>query len=92
MQNIFEELIAQSCLTLHNPMDSSPSGSPVHRILQERIMEWVAIPFSRASSWLRDGGQVSCIAGGFFTVWALYITLTKCEKNLSRLHLQGSSW
>ena len=37
-------LIAQSCLTLYNPMDCSPPGSSVHRILQERILEWVVIP------------------------------------------------
>ena len=37
----------QSCPTLCNPMDSSPPGSPVHRILQARILEWVAISFSR---------------------------------------------
>ena len=39
-------------------------------MLQARILEWVAIPFSRGSSQLRDGTQVSCIAGGFFTSWA----------------------
>ena len=50
LQSIFEELITQSCQTLHNPMDCSPSGSSVHRILQERILELVAIPFPRASS------------------------------------------
>ena len=39
-------------------------------ILQARILEWVAMPSSRGSSQLRDQTQVSCIAGGFFTVWA----------------------
>ena len=43
-------LVAQLCLTLCDPMDCSPPGSSVHRILQERILEWVAIPFSRGSS------------------------------------------
>ena len=42
--------IAQSCPTLGNPMDYSPPGSSVHGILQARILEWVAIPFSRRSS------------------------------------------
>ena len=37
--------------------------------LQTRILERVAIPFSRGSSWLRDQSWVSCIAGRFFTVW-----------------------
>ena len=48
-------------------MDCSPSGSPVHGILQARILEWVAIPFSKGSSQPRDPAQVSCIAGEFFT-------------------------
>ena len=59
-------LVTQSCLT-SDPKDCSSS---VHGILQARILEWVAFPFSRGSSRLRDGTQVSCIAGGFFTVWA----------------------
>ena len=40
----------QSCPTLCNPMDDSPPGSSVHGILQARILEWVAVPFSRGSS------------------------------------------
>ena len=44
----------QSCLTLCDPMDHSPPGSSVHEIIQARILEWVATPFSRASSWPRD--------------------------------------
>ena len=63
-------LVAQSCLTLCSPMDCSLPGSPVHGILQARILEWVAISFSRESSWLKDRTQVSCIASGFFTVRA----------------------
>ena len=43
----------------------------VHGILQDRILEWVASPFSRASSQPRNGTQVSCIAGGVFTNWAI---------------------
>ena len=43
-------LVAQSCLTLCNPMDCSSSSYSVHGILQARILEWVAIPFSRGSS------------------------------------------
>ena len=45
-----------------------PSSS-VHRIIQARILEWIAVPFSRESSQPRDGSQVSCIAGRFFTSW-----------------------
>ena len=43
-------LVAQSCLTLCDPMDGSPPGSSVHAILQARILEWVAISFSRGPS------------------------------------------
>ena len=45
-------------------------GSSIHGILQARILEWVAIPFSRASSQPRDWIWVSCIAGRFFSIWA----------------------
>ena len=50
-----------------DPMDCSPSGFSVHGISQARILEWVAISFSRGSSQPRDGTQVSCFADGFFT-------------------------
>ena len=56
------------CLTLYNPMDCSLPDSSVHGIFQARILEWVAISFSRGSSPPRDQTQVSRIAGGFFTV------------------------
>ena len=58
--------VAQSCPTLWGPMDYT-----VHRILQARILEWVAIPFSRGSSQPRDRTQVSHLVGGFFTSWAI---------------------
>ena len=58
-------LLAQLCPTLCNPMDCSPPGSSVHEISQARILEWVAIPFSRGSSLPRDQTQVSWIAGRF---------------------------
>ena len=61
-------LVAQLCPTLSKPMDCSPPGSSDHGILQVRVLEWVAIPFSRGSSQLRDQSQVFCIAGGFFTI------------------------
>ena len=60
----------ESRLTLCDPMDYSSPGSSVHGILWARILEWVAIPFSRGSSWLRDRSEVSCTASRFFTVWA----------------------
>ena len=60
-------LVTWLCPTLCDPVDCSPPGSSVYGILQARILEWVAISFSRASSWFRDWTQVSCLAGGFFT-------------------------
>ena len=60
----------QCCLPLGNAMDCSPSGFSVHGISQARILEWVAIFFSRGSSQCRDrthASCVSCIAGRFFT-------------------------
>ena len=74
----------QSCPTLCSPMDYSLPCSFVHSILQARILEWVAIPFSRASSWCRDQTQFFCIAGGFFSVWA-----TKVKNSI---YVLGSHW
>ena len=53
-----------------DPMDCSPPGSSIHEILQARILEQVAISFSRGSSRPWDWTWVSCIAGRFFTIWA----------------------
>ena len=63
-------LVAQLCLTLCDPMDCKLPGSPVQGILQARILEWIAIAFSRGSSRPRDRARVACIAGGFFTISA----------------------
>ena len=57
--------VTQLCLTLCDPMDYT-----VHGILQARLLEWVAFPFSRGSSWPRNRTGVSCIAGRFSTSWA----------------------
>ena len=62
--------VAQSCLTLCVPMDSSLPGSAAHGIFQARILEWAAISFSRGSSQPRDRTRVSCIADRCFTIWA----------------------
>ena len=62
--------VAQSCPTLCNPMDCSLPGSSLHGVLQARILEWVAISFSRGSSWPRDRTRVSCIADRCFNLWA----------------------
>ena len=57
----------QSCPTLWDPMDCSRPGSSVHGISQAKILEWVAISFSRGSFRPRDQTNVSCIAGGLIT-------------------------
>ena len=62
--------VAQLCQTICHPMDYSLPGFSVHGILQARILEWIAIPFSRGTSHLRDWTLVSCITGWFFTIWA----------------------
>ena len=75
---IWKVKVTQSCLTLCNPMDHT-----VHGILQARILEWVAIPFSRGSSWPRDWTRVFYIAGGFFTVWVIMEALLLPSENCS---------
>ena len=72
--------VTKSCLTLCNPTDCT-----VHVILQARIPEWVAVPFSRGSSQRRDQTQVSLIAGRFFTCWATVLVVK------SSLPMQGTS-
>ena len=62
--------VAQSCPTLCDPVDCSLAGSSIHGILQARILEQVAISFSRGSSRPRDLTQVSRIAGRRFNLWA----------------------
>ena len=76
--------VAQSCPTLCDPMDCSPPGSSIHGIFRARVLEWVAISFSRGSSRPRDWTQVSCIAGIHFTVWA---TLTLALEKNSRINM-----
>ena len=58
----------------------------VHKILQARMLEWVAFPFSKESSQPRDQTQVSRLAGGFFTTWAtreaLLVRFIQCFSNI----------
>ena len=65
---LFLKEVAQSCPTLCNLMDSSLPGSSIHGIFQATILEWVAISFSRVSSWPRDWTWVSCTAGRLYHV------------------------
>ena len=60
-------LVTKSCATLCNPMAYSLPGSFVYGAFQTRILDWVAIPFSRGSFRSRDQTRISCIEGGFFT-------------------------
>ena len=75
--------VAQSCPSLCDPMDYT-----VHRILQARILEWVAVHFSRGPSQPSDQSQVSHIPGGLFTSWAtredLNRTVSHKQQNKTR--------
>ena len=57
-------LVAQSCLTLCDPMNCSPTDFSIHRILQAKILEWEVFLCSRESSRFRDRIQISCNVGG----------------------------
>ena len=65
---VVKVLVAQSCLTFCYPMDCSPPGSSVHGILQAKILECIAIHFSRGSFQSKDSIWVSHIADRFFTI------------------------
>ena len=63
-------LVPRSCPAFCNPVNCSSLGSSVHAVLQARILEWVAISFSKGSFWPRDPTQISPIAGRCFIGWA----------------------
>ena len=79
--------VMSNSLWLHG-LYSTP-GFSIHRILQARILEWIAIPFSRGSSWPVDQTQLSCIAGRFFTVWVAREASKdiKCACSISHVQL-----
>ena len=86
--------VSQSCPTLCDDMDCSLPGSSVHGIFQARILEWVAISFSRGSSPPRDRTWVSHIVGKHFTVWTTREIFThgkKSKTNQIRKMLHWSS-
>ena len=88
-------LVAQSCLTLCDPMDCSPPGFSVLGSLQARMPEWFAISVSGGSSWPRDWTWVSCIAGRFSTVWLTRKAPSfsiKWVKSLSRVQFFVIPW
>ena len=76
--------VAQSCPTLCDPMDWGLPGFSVHGIFQARVLEWVAISFSRGSSWPRDRTQVSGIVGRCFTLWATREATRKNQRTIQQ--------
>ena len=66
-------VVSDSC----DPINCSPPGSTVYGIFQARILKWVAIPFSRGSSWLRDWTHISCIGRQILYHWATWEALNK---------------
>ena len=69
---------------LCDPVDCSPPGSSVHGILQARILEWVAISFSRGSSPPRDRAQVSRIAGRHLNLWARKVHINNAGRDIKQ--------
>ena len=85
-----ESEVAQSCLTVCDPVDCSLPGSSIHGIFQARVLEWVVISFSRGYSWPRDWTRVSLIAGRCFyrlshgsLIKAIRLFVTTSPKTLS---------
>ena len=76
----YKSEVAQLYPTLCDPMDCSPPVFSVHGIFQARVLEWVAISFSRGSSQLRDRTKTSLIVGRLFTLW----TPGKSQKTVQR--------
>ena len=74
-------LVAQWCPTLCNKLTVVHQVPLSMQILQARILEWVAMPSSRGSSQPRGRTQISCIAGGFFTIWLLWNLLSSFLKS-----------
>ena len=80
---------AQQCPTLCNPMDNSLPNCSVHRVLQVRTLEWVAIPYSSGH---RDWTWVSSTMGRFFTIWATWEAQTFRSGALIPMELVDWMW
>ena len=75
LSSVQSSLVTQSCPTVCDPMDCSPSGSSVHGILQAKTLQWVAVSYSRGSSWSRDWTHSSCTS--CISRWILYYCTTQ---------------
>ena len=100
-QNLINYLFVCCVCVNHSGVSDSlrphKPGSSVHGILQSRIVEWVAIPFSRGSSKPWDWTQVSCIAGRFFASWATrveinYLISLIAETQKKTLYMDITRW
>ena len=87
---IFLSEVTQSCPTLCDPTDYSPLGSSIHGIFQARVLEWVAISFSRGSSQPRDRTWVSRIVGRCFTIGATIMARRILCLGLKLLELEAT--
>ena len=98
----YSVLVTQSCLTLCNPMDCSLPASSVHGILQARILEWIAMHFSRGCTRPRDWTCISCVscvsrhALYHCTTWEAYLSnkdkVNKCLMLRRNFHLAAVAW
>ena len=82
-----ERKVTESCPTLCDPMDWSIPGSSIHGILQARVLEWVAIAFSRGSPQPRDQTQVFRIAGRHFTIQATWEAPTYSIHSINSVYM-----
>ena len=93
---LLKVLLTQSCLTLYDPMDCSPPGSSVHGILQARILEWVAISFSRWSARPRERTCISCIGSRFSTTESpgkpTHLQYADAELGMATGGARGNCW
>ena len=84
--------VTQLCQILCNPMDCSLPGSFIHGIFQARILEWVAISFSRGSSRPRDRTRVSCTADSLLSEPPVKSSLVLSHTQNQRLFRSLSKW
>ena len=87
-----ESEVAQSCPTLWDLLDCSLPGSSIPGIFQARVLEWVAISFSRGSSQLRDWTWVSHIAGRHFIIWATREAWRNLQSSCRTLTQRSLKW